>query len=126
LVGGLGMLYVVAGRFNAQCFVFASLLDRPLVPAIMAFLWYMDFIPGSLALAFAASDFAGFLWTLSAWPSEARLGTQIVRPRLIAKLAAAFFGFVSSFVRNAHLPSGWPSLSRYGSIAAFIRCAPRR
>ena len=40
LVGGLGMLYVVSGRLNAQGFVFASLLDRPLVPFAMAILWY--------------------------------------------------------------------------------------
>ena len=30
LVSGLGMLYIVSGRLNAQGFVFASLLDRPL------------------------------------------------------------------------------------------------
>lgn len=52
LVGGLGMLYVVAGRLNAQGFIFASMLDRPMVPAIMIFLWYNDILPGSLALAF--------------------------------------------------------------------------
>ena len=32
LVSGIGMLYVVSGRLNAEGFVFASLLDRPLVP----------------------------------------------------------------------------------------------
>ena len=32
LVSGLGMLYIVSGRLNADGFVFASLLDRPLVP----------------------------------------------------------------------------------------------
>ena len=64
LVGGLGMLYVVAGRLNAQGFVFASLLDRPLVPAIMAVLWYKQILPGPLALAFSVTDFGGFLWTL--------------------------------------------------------------
>ena len=36
LVGGLGMLYVVSGRVNAEGFLFASLLDRPLVPPLMA------------------------------------------------------------------------------------------
>jgi hypothetical protein len=32
LTGGLGMLYVVSGRLNSREFVFASMLDRPLVP----------------------------------------------------------------------------------------------
>jgi Na+-driven multidrug efflux pump len=67
LVGGLGMLYVVSGRLNAEGFVFASLLDRPLVPGIMAVLWWLGFVPGPLALAFSIQDFASFLWTLSAW-----------------------------------------------------------
>ena len=31
LVGGLGILYIVSGRLNARGFVFASMLDRPLV-----------------------------------------------------------------------------------------------
>src|SRR5579871_1879110 len=39
LVSGIGMLYVVSGRLNAQGFVFASLLDRPVVPLVMAILW---------------------------------------------------------------------------------------
>ena len=70
LVGGLGMLYVVSGRLNARGFVFASLLDRPLVPFAMAILWYLDILPGPLALAFAAQDLLSFLWTLSAWRAE--------------------------------------------------------
>ncbi|MGH8174743.1 MAG: hypothetical protein ACREV5_00605 [Steroidobacter sp.] len=72
LVSGLGMLYVVSGRLNAEGFVFASLLDRPLVPIVMAILWAMNFIPGSLALVFAIQDFGSFLWTLSAWRAEQR------------------------------------------------------
>lgn len=40
LVAGIGMLYFVSGRMNAEGFVFATLLDRPLVPPIMAVLWY--------------------------------------------------------------------------------------
>jgi len=40
LVSGLGMLYIVSGRLNAEGFVFASMLDRPLVPLAMAMLWY--------------------------------------------------------------------------------------
>ena len=63
LVGGLGMLYVVSGRLNARGFVFASLLDRPLVPFAMALLWYLDILPGPLALAFAPQDLLSFLWT---------------------------------------------------------------
>ena len=74
LVGGLGMLYVVSGRLDAEGFVFASLLDRPLVPFIMAALWYFDIVPGPLALLFALSDGASFLWTLSAWRAERRSG----------------------------------------------------
>ena len=70
LVGGLGMLYVVSGRLDAEGFVFASLLDRPLVPPLMAVLWYLDIVPGPLALLFAVTDFVSFLWTLSAWRSE--------------------------------------------------------
>ena len=72
LVGGLGMLYVVSGRLNAQGFIFASLLDRPLVPPMMALLWYLGILPGPLAAAFAILDFASFLWTLFTWRSELR------------------------------------------------------
>src|SRR5258708_20360101 len=100
LVSGLGMLYVVSGRLNAEGFVFASLLDRPMVPAIMALLWWLDILPGPLVLAFSVSDFGGFLWTLSAWRADARLGPD-TRPRPIARMAASFFGFVSGVVRNA-------------------------
>jgi len=60
LVSGLGLLYIVSGRLNAQGFVFASMLDRPMVPGVMAVLWYKDILPGSLALAFSISDFSGF------------------------------------------------------------------
>jgi len=70
LVGGLGMLYVVSGRLNSRGFLFASLLDRPLVPPVMAALWLLNMIPWQLALLFAIQDFASFLWTLSAWRRE--------------------------------------------------------
>lgn len=73
LVGGLGMLYVAAGRLNAQGFVFASLLDRPLVPPAMLILWLCGILPWQLALAFSVQDFASFLWTLSAWRAEQRM-----------------------------------------------------
>lgn len=72
LVGGVGMLYIISGRLNAEGFVFASLLDRPLVPPVMAVLWYLDIVPGPLALLFAVQDFGSFLWTLSAWRAETR------------------------------------------------------
>src|ERR1700674_2570739 len=72
LVGGLGMLYVVSGRLSAQGFVFATLLDRPLVPFVMAALWYLNIIPGPLALAFSIQDFGSFLWTLITWRTESR------------------------------------------------------
>jgi hypothetical protein len=71
LTGGLGMLYVASGRLNAREFVFASMLDRPLVPLLVGVLWYLGIIPGTLALAFAVQDFGSFMWTLSAWRSQA-------------------------------------------------------
>jgi hypothetical protein len=74
LVGGVGMLYIVSGRLNAEGFVFASLLDRPLVPPVMAVLWFLGIIPGPLALVFAIQDFGSFLWTLAAWKAEQRAG----------------------------------------------------
>ena len=70
LLGGLGMLYVVSGRLNALGFVFASMLDRPLVPFIMATLWYLEIVPAPLALVFAVSDTVSVLWTLAAWRAE--------------------------------------------------------
>ena len=100
LVGGLGMLYVVSGRLNATGFVFASLLDRPMVPVIMAVLWYLQILPGPMALAFSVSDFGGFLWTLWAWKTDVREG-QNADPGLVPKTAAGFFAFVTGVVRNA-------------------------
>jgi hypothetical protein len=70
LVSGVGMLYIISGRLNAAGFVFASMLDRPLVPIAMAILWYLGIIPGPLALIFSIQDFASFLWTLSTWQAE--------------------------------------------------------
>ena len=66
LVSGVGMLYIASGRLNSKGFIFASMLDRPLVPVAMAILWYLDIIPWPLALAFALQDFGSFLWTLHA------------------------------------------------------------
>ncbi|HEX9271929.1 MAG TPA: hypothetical protein VGA01_06925 [Candidatus Binatia bacterium] len=70
LVCGVGMLYIASGRLNAEGFVFASMLDRPLVPIAMAILWYLDILPGPLALIFSIQDFGSFLWTLIAWRIE--------------------------------------------------------
>ncbi len=70
LVGGVGMLYVVSGRLNAEGFCFATLLDRPLVPPIVGVLWYLGLLPGGLALLFAVEDFGSFLWTLMAWRAD--------------------------------------------------------
>src|SRR3954468_14037536 len=74
LLGGLGMLYVASGRLNAEGFVFASMLDRPLVPFVMLALWWQGIIPGPLAVAFAIQDGVSFLWTLVAWRSERSAG----------------------------------------------------
>jgi hypothetical protein len=70
LVSGLGMLYIVSGRVNAEGFVFASMLDRPLVPFAMAVLWYLNIIPAPLALLFSLQDFGSFLWTFLTWRAE--------------------------------------------------------
>jgi hypothetical protein len=70
LVSGLGILYIVSGRLSAEGFVFASMLDRPLVPLTMAILWYLNIIPGPLALIFSIQDFSSFLWTLKTWNTE--------------------------------------------------------
>jgi hypothetical protein len=72
LVAGIGMLYFVSGRMNAEGFVFATLLDRPLVPPIMAGLWYSGKLPGSLALLLAVQELGSFLWTLATWRADLR------------------------------------------------------
>ena len=72
LVSGIGMLYVVSGRLNAEGFMFGSLLDRPLVPPLMFVLWYSGVLPGPLALIFSIQDFGSFLWTLFTWRGELR------------------------------------------------------
>ena len=70
LISWLGLLYTVSGRLNAQGFVFASLLDRPLVPFIMLGLWYWTLFPAILAAAFGLQDFCSFLWTLWGWRKD--------------------------------------------------------
>jgi len=67
LVSGLGFLYTVSGRLDARGFVFASLLDRPLVPPVMFVLWWEGLCPAILAALFALQDFGSFSWTLWAW-----------------------------------------------------------
>jgi hypothetical protein len=57
----------VSGRLNADGFVFASLLDRPVVPLVMFVLWYFGLCPAILAALFSLQDFGSFLWTLWAW-----------------------------------------------------------
>ncbi len=76
LIGGLGMLYVVSGRTTANGFIFASMLDRPLVPPIMALLWFLGIVPGTLAIAFSVLDFGSFLWTVSAWRADRRSAAE--------------------------------------------------
>jgi hypothetical protein len=72
LVAGLGALYTISGKLNAQGFVFASLLDRPVVPFVMLLLWYWSLCPAILAAAFGLQDSCSFLWTLWAWHRERR------------------------------------------------------
>jgi hypothetical protein len=74
LIVGLGALYTVSGRVNAQGFVFASFLDRPIVPFIMATLWWNELIPAILAIAFSVQDFCSFIWTAWAWRTERKQG----------------------------------------------------
>jgi hypothetical protein len=57
LVSGLGMLYIASGRLNAERFVFASMLDRPLVPIAMAILWYLEIVPGTISADFFDTRF---------------------------------------------------------------------
>ncbi len=73
LVSGIGMLYFLSGRLNAEGFVFATLLDRPLVAPIVGTLWYLGMLPGALALLFAIEDSTSWLWTLLTWRAERRL-----------------------------------------------------
>jgi mono/diheme cytochrome c family protein len=101
LVGGLGMLYVLGGSLNANDFLLASLLTRLLTSIFIVALWWKVHLPTSLALVLSLANFGGFLWTLSAWRKDARLGGNSGRVPLIAKWVAGFFGFVSGVIRNA-------------------------
>jgi hypothetical protein len=69
-VAGIGLLYVLSGRLNANGFVFATLLDRPLVLPILGILWYFGMAAGTLALAAGLQDLLTCLWTLTIWRHE--------------------------------------------------------
>jgi len=69
-VAGIGLLYVLSGRLNANGFVFATLLDRPLVLPILGILWYFGMVAGTLALAAGLQDLLTCLWTLTVWRQE--------------------------------------------------------
>ena len=118
LVGGLGMLYVVGGSLNAQGFVFATLLDRPLVPVIMAVLWSRSLIPGTLALAFSVTDFSGFLCTLSAWRADARYGRD-TGPRSIRREVGCRILRVHQrrSAERSYFSSRWKSVSRHSPLS---------
>jgi hypothetical protein len=72
LACGIGILYMVSGRLNADGFVTAALLDRPLVPPVMAVLWLQEVIPGPLALVISLQDLGGVLWTFAARRADRR------------------------------------------------------
>ena len=122
-VAALGMLYIVSGRLNADGFVVASLLDRPLVPIIMAVLWSRGGLPGPLAVAFSITDFGGFLWTAFAWREDVRHGENIGGPNLQGQTRAArsveLFGWLIMALGAAVLifPSWAQSLLHLPSIA---------
>jgi hypothetical protein len=77
-VAGIGLLYVLSGRLNANGFVLSTLLDRPLVLPILGVLWYFGFVPGPLALAAGLQDLLTCLWTLTIWRKEFGGGTGSV------------------------------------------------
>lgn len=89
LVTTLGLLYIINGRFNSQGFAVGSLLDRPLVPLIMAVLWYRHILPGPLAASFSIVDFGGFLATVFAWRADLLHGVNIGGPGLRWQTRAA-------------------------------------
>lgn len=131
LVSGLGMLYIVSGRLNAEGFVFASMLDRPLVPIVMAVLWRRGIMPGALALAFSLSDFGGFLFTAFAWRAERRAAAGAPEGSAVARFIGAIFGFTSGVVRNSRTfhPDGRTFLATVRALApadpAFARAGER-
>jgi hypothetical protein len=101
LVSGLGVLYIASGRLNSTEFAFASMLDRPLVPFVMAVLVRKDIVPLNLAVAFSISDFGSFLWTFWWWRRDQRLGPPADNRNWSTRLVDAAFRFTSGVVRNA-------------------------
>ena len=101
LVSGLGLLYVASGRLNSTEFAFASMLDRPLVPVVMAVLVRKGIVPVPLAVAFSISDFGSFLWTFWSWRRDERRGPLMDRRNWATRLVDAAFRFTSGVVRNA-------------------------
>jgi hypothetical protein len=63
LLSVLGMLYIASGRLNAERFVVASMLDRPVVPFAMAI---FEILSGPLALIFQFKTSAAFFGHCSA------------------------------------------------------------
>jgi hypothetical protein len=101
LVCGLGLLYIASGRLSSTEFAFASMIDRPLVPFVMAVLVWKGILPLPLGIAFSISDFGSFLWTLSAWRLDERRGPPADRRNWFTRLIDAGFRFTSGVVRNA-------------------------
>ena len=69
-VAGIGLLYLLSGRLNASGFVFATLLDRPLVLPLLGVLWYFGIVAGTIALFAGLQDLLTCLWTLTIWRQE--------------------------------------------------------
>ena len=69
-VAGIGLLYLLSGRLNADGFVFATLLDRPLVLPLLGVLWYFGMVAGSIALVAGLQDLLTSLWTFMVWRRE--------------------------------------------------------
>ena len=131
LVSGLGLLYIASGRLNSTEFAFASMLDRPLVPFVMAVLVRKNIVPAPLAITFSISDFGSFLWTLFAWRRDRRLGPPRDDRNWSTRVVDAAFRFTSGVVRNARTfhPDGRTFLASIVSLhpadPALARAAER-
>jgi hypothetical protein len=131
LVSGLGLLYIASGRLNSTEFAFASMLDRPLVPFVMAVLVWKGIVPIQLAIAFSITDFGSFLWTLSAWRRDQRRGPLADRRNWSTRVVDNAFRFTSGVVRNARTfhPDGRTFRASIRSLApadpALARAAER-
>jgi len=101
LVSGLGLLYIVSGRLNSTEFAFASMVDRPMVPFVMAVLVRKGIVPIQLAVAFSISDFGSFLWTLFSWRLDQTHGSPMDSRNWLTRIVDNVFRFTSGVVRNA-------------------------